>query len=176
MRMPDGGYRPAFNMQLAVDTDTRAIVGVGVTNSGSDMGQITPMVEEVERRTGKLPKEWLVDGGYTSLQDIQAAGEQGVKVLAPLPQPKTDDVNPHKAKKNDAVHVAAWRKRMGTESAKETYKLRSATSECTNADLRAHRGLQQMPVRGIEKTLMVGMWMAITYNALLWVGAGAAGL
>ena len=176
MRMADGGYRPAFNLQLAVDTDTRAIVGVGVTNSGSDMGQIEPMIDEVERRTGKLAKEWLVDGGYTSLNDIQAAGENGVKVLAPVPQPKSDDVDPHKPKADDKQHVAAWRKRMGTETAKETYKLRAATSECANADLRAHRGLQQLPVRGIEKTLTVGLWMAITYNALLWVGANAATL
>jgi transposase len=176
MRMADNGYRPAFNMQLAVDTDTRAIVGVSVTNSGSDMGQITPMVEEVERRTGQKPKEWLVDGGYTSLDDIQIAGEQGVKVLAPLPAPRSDDVDPHQPKKTDEPHVAAWRKRMGTEAAKETYKLRSSTSECTNADLRTHRGLQQLPVRGIEKALMAGLWMAITYNALLWVGANAATL
>jgi transposase len=176
MRMADGGYRPAFNLQLAVDTDSRAIVGVGITNSGSDMGQIKPMVDEVERRTGKKPKEWLVDGGYASLNDIQAAGEQGVKVLAPLPKPKSPDVDPHQPKKNDEEHVGAWRKRMGTDAAKETYKLRGATSECANADLRAHRGLQHLPVRGIEKTLTVGIWMALTYNALLWVGANAATL
>lgn len=176
MRMADNGYRPAFNVQLAVDTDTRAIVGVGVTNSGSDMGQITPMLEEVERRSGKKPKEWLVDGGYTSLGDIQSAGEEGVKVLAPLQQPRSPDIDPHAAKKGDSEHVIAWRKRMGTDAAKETYKLRASTSECTNADLRAHRGLQQLPVRGIEKTLMVGLWMAITYNALLWIGANAATL
>lgn len=175
MRMADGGYRPAFNLQLAVDTDTRAIVGVGVTNCGSDMGQLTPMLEEVERRTDKRPQEWLVDGGYTTLTDIQAAGEKRVKVLAPVPQPRSD-VDPHQPRKNDELHVAAWRKRMGTDEAKETYKLRAATSERTNADLRAHRGLQQLPVRGIEKTLMVGLWMAITYNALLWIGAKAAGL
>jgi len=176
MRMADNGFRPAFNLQLAVDTDTRAIVGVGMTNSGSDMGEITPMVEEVERRTGKTPKEWLVDGGYTSLADIQAVGEVGVKVLTPVPQPRSDDVDPHQPKEDDEQHVAAWRKRMATEKAKETYKLRASTSECTNADLRSHRGLQQLPVRGIEKTLIVGFWMAITYNAILWVGAGAAGL
>lgn len=75
MRMPDGGYRPAFNVQLAVDTGSRAIVGVAVTNNGTDMGQITPMVADVERRTGRKAKEWLADGGYTSLADIQAAGE-----------------------------------------------------------------------------------------------------
>lgn len=176
MRMADGGYRPAFNMQLAVDTDTRAIVGVGITNSGSDYGKITPMIEEVERRTGKRAKEWLVDGGYASLADIQAAGEQGVKVLAPLPLPKSSEIDPHLPKKNDPEHVAAWRKRMGTDAAKVTYRLRAATSECANADLRTHRGLQHLPVRGIEKTVMVGLWMAITYNALLWIGATAASL
>jgi transposase len=176
MRMADGGYRPAFNMQFAVDTDTRAIVGVGVTNSGSDMGQIQPMIEEVERRLDKTPKEWLVDGGYNSLADIQAAGEHGVKVYAPLQQPRSPDIDPHQPKKNDPEHVVEWRKRMGTDKAKDIYKERAATSERTNADLRQHRGLRHLPVRGIEKTLMVGLWMAITYNALLWIGEKAATL
>jgi hypothetical protein len=174
MRMADGGYRPAFNMQFAVDTDTRAIVGVGVTNSGSDMGQIKPMLEDVERRLDKTPKEWLVDGGYTSLADIDAVGEQGVKVYAPLQQPRSPDIDPHQPKKNDSEHVAEWRQRMGTDKAKDIYKDRASTSERTNADLRQHRGLRHLPVRGIEKTLMVGLWMAITYNALLWIGENAA--
>lgn len=176
MRMADGGYRPAFNMQFAVDTDTRAIVGVGVTNSGSDMGQIEPMLEEVERRLDKKPKEWLVDGGYTSLADIEAVGEKGVKVFAPLQQPRSPDIDPHQPKKNDTEHVAEWRKRMGTGKAKDIYKDRASTSERTNADLRQHRGLRHLPVRGIEKTMMVGLWMAITYNALLWIGQNAATL
>jgi transposase len=176
MRMADGGYRPAFNMQFAVDTDTRAIVGVGVTNSGSDMGQITPMLEEVERRVDKTPKEWLVDGGYTSLADIDAVQQQGVKVYAPVQQPRSADIDPHQPKKDDTEQVAEWRQRMGTDEAKEIYKDRGATAERTNADLRQHRGLRHLPVRGIEKTLMVGLWMAITYNALLWIGENAATL
>ncbi len=94
----------------------------------------------------------------------------------PVPQPRSAGIDPHLPKKDDPEHVAAWRKRMGTDAAKETYKLRASTSECANADLRSHRGLQQLPVRGIEKTVMLGLWMAITYNALLWIGSGAAGL
>lgn len=176
MRMADGGYRPAFNMQFAVDTGTRAIVGVGVTNSGSDTGQIKPMLDEVERRLDKTPKEWLVDGGYTSLADIDAVAEQGVKVYAPVQQPRSSDIDPHQPKKNDTEHVAEWRQRMGTDKAKDVYKDRASTSERTNADLRQHRGLRHLPVRGIEKTLMVGLWMAITYNALLWIGHNAATL
>lgn len=176
MRMADSGYRPAFNMQLAVDTNTRAIVGVGVTNSGSDAEQMTPMIDEVERRTGKTPKEWLADGGYTDLGDIQSVGEKGVKVYVPVPEPHSPEIDPHQPKRNDDAHVAEWRKRMGTGQAKEIYRHRASTSERTNADLRQHRGLRQLPVRGIEKTLMVGLWMAITYNALLWIGEKAATL
>jgi len=42
IKIPDGGFRPACNAQLARTTDTaRAIVGVRVTNRGSDQGQAT---------------------------------------------------------------------------------------------------------------------------------------
>lgn len=176
MRMADGGYRPGFNMQFAVDTETTAIVGVGVTNSGSDAGRITPMIEEVERRSGETPKQWLADGGYTSLADIQAAGDKGVKLYVPVPEPRSEDVDRYQPKENDAEHVAKWRRRMGTDSAKKIYKERAQTSERTNADLRQHRGLRQIPVRGIEKTMMIGLWMAVTYNALLWIRETGAGL
>ena len=110
MRMADGGFRPAFNMQFAVDTDTRAIVGVGVTNSGSIAGQITPMIEDVERHTDKTPKEWLVDGGHSSLEGRQAVGEKGMKAYSRwVPEPKSPDDGRHQPKKGDAEHVSAWR-------------------------------------------------------------------
>ena len=176
MRMADGGYRPAYNMQFAVDVDTTAIVGVGVTNGGTDMGQIQPMLEEVERRTGETPEDWLVDGGYTSLEDIEAVGKRGVTIFAPVQKPRCPEIDPHQPKKNDGENVAAWRQRMGTDEAKAVYRERASTSERTNADLRQHRGLRHLPVRGIEKATMIGLWMAITYNALLWIGDRAASI
>jgi transposase len=177
MRMSDNGFRPAYNVQFAVDTDSRVIVGVGVTNSGSDANQINPMLREVERRVGRVPKQWLVDGGYVNLEEIEAAGRAGVEVLAPLPTRKnTANVDPHQPKKGDREHVIAWRKRMGTEEAKETYKLRGSTVECVNADLRAHRGLQKIPIRGIEKALTFSIWTALTYNVLAWIAASPPGL
>jgi hypothetical protein len=32
MKMPHGGYRPAYNVQLATDVESRLIVGVDVTS------------------------------------------------------------------------------------------------------------------------------------------------
>jgi len=110
------------------------------------------------------------------LADIEAAGEKGVKVYVPVPASRSPEIDAHQPKRTDAEHVAQWRKRMGTEQAMEIYRQRATTSERTNADLRQHRGLRQLPVRGIEKTLMVGLWMAITYNALIWIGEKAATL
>ena len=46
MKMADGGYRPAFNVQYAACTDGGAIVGVSVIMTGSDMGQISPMLDQ----------------------------------------------------------------------------------------------------------------------------------
>ena len=36
MKMPDGGFRPAYNLQFASDPVSRAIVGVQATNAGAD--------------------------------------------------------------------------------------------------------------------------------------------
>lgn len=71
MRMADGGFRPGYNVQLATDADSRIIVGVRVTNSGSDLGQMTPMLEEIEQRPGRKPGQMLVDGGHVSLDQIE---------------------------------------------------------------------------------------------------------
>lgn len=169
MRMPDGGFRPGYNVQLATDTDARVIVGVKVTNSGSDLSQMTPMLEDIEQRTGRKPKELLVDGGYVNLEQIEQAGADGVKVFAPPQQARNKAIDPTKPKDDDGPHVAAWRKRMGTERATEIYRERGSVAECVNADLREHRGLRQLPVRGIDKALSISLWMALAFNVLQWI-------
>jgi len=53
MKMPDGGFAPAGSTSSwASDTGSRAIVGVDVTQAGSDKGQAEPMRRQVEDRTG----------------------------------------------------------------------------------------------------------------------------
>jgi len=76
MKMGDGGFRPAYsfrpayNVQFATDGKARVIVGVDVTNSGSDRGQMASMHKEVLDRYGKLPEHYLVDGGFATKDDI----------------------------------------------------------------------------------------------------------
>ena len=74
MKMGDGGFRPAVNVQFATTCKEQVIVGMEVVNAGSDMAQLGPMVEQVEQRLGRSPDEWLVDGGFPSHEQIDAGG------------------------------------------------------------------------------------------------------
>ncbi len=125
-------------MQLAVDTASRAIVGVDVTNAGSDAGLAEPMRERVEEHTGGVVTEQLVDGGYVKLDDLDraAAAEPAVTLYMPVPKPRKPGADPHQAKKTDSDAVAEWRQRMGTPQAKEVYKERAATIETINGELK----------------------------------------
>lgn len=166
MKMGDGGFRPAYNVQLATDTHSRVIVGVDVTNAGSDMRQMSPMLDDIERRTGHVPKEHLVDGGFANLNAITAASERECVVYAPIQQPRDPEVDPHARKPTDSDAVSEWRVRMATDDAKRVYRERAATAETVNADLRTHRGLDRLVVRGLDKVKSVVLWTAITYNVL----------
>jgi transposase len=164
MKMGDGGFRPAYNTQYASDCESQVIVGVEVVTTGSDLGQLVPMLEQVEGRCQASPQEWLVDGGYPAHQQIEAVGETTV-VYAPVPKPKDEATDPHAPKANDSEAVAAWRERMGSEEAQAIYKDRAATAECVNAQAR-NRGLLRLPVRGRHKVKCVATLFALAHNLL----------
>lgn len=167
MKMPDGGYRPAYNFQFAADTAKRIIQGVEVTNVGSDKGQAPGMVGQVEARLHQLPKDWLMDGGFVSGASIERVEVQGPRVLAPVQTPKDPSRDPYQSLPTDSPALAAWRVRMGTEEAKVTYRLRASTIELVNAQARAWHGLSQLRVRGLAKARCVALWVAIAHSILV---------
>jgi transposase len=172
MKMGDGGFRPAYNGQFAVDTETQIVVGVEVSTSGSDQGQLVPMLEQLEERYEVIPAESLVDGGFAGLKDIEKASEMGAEVYAPVAKPKDPTRDPYVPLPTDSPAVAKWRQRMGTPEAKEIYKQRASTVECVNA-LARNRGLQRLLVRGLTKARAVFLWFAIAHNMMRTLSLGA---
>ena len=168
MKMPDGGYRPALNVQIATDTQSRAIVGVDVIGDGVDSNQLVPMRQQVEKRSGQEVSEHLADGGYLTFDDVDVAAEQNVTLYVPPSPPRQPEKygNQFQPRACDSEAVNAWRVRMGSQGAKEIYKQRAATSETVNADLKTHRGLVQLTVRGIAKAKCIALWCALAYNLL----------
>jgi transposase len=174
MKMPDGGFRPAYNLQLATDEESQVIVGVAVDTTGNDGGQAPPVLEQVVGRTGRLPEAYLMDGSFARREDVTALERRGVTVYAPTRSPRTTTSGRTKAdpRPDDTPEVARWRERMETEEAKEIYKGRAATSECVNAHARRH-SLTQLLVRGTRNVLSVLLLVAITHNLLRWIALSA---
>ena len=179
MRMPGGGTAPGYNVQFAVavaeggienaadaQAPIRAIIGVDVTNAGSDVHESTPMRKQVEQRLGYKVEEHLIDGGYIGLDAVTEAAADGVTVYAPVPKSKKEGVDPHQPKKTDSEAVAEWRRRMAADAAKSIYKHRAATCETANAECRTYRGLKQMLVRGVRKVRCIALWSALAYNLM----------
>lgn len=169
MKMPNGGFNAAVNVQLATDTESRAIMAVEVTNEGSDStGLSEPLRQQVEERSGGNVKQHLLDGGYMRSDDIENAHQQGVELFVP-PKPAKNPRNRGRElqpKPGDTEAVRAWKQRMASEEGKEIYKERAATSETVNADLRTYRGLGQFTVRGMNKIKCVALWCALGYNIM----------
>jgi transposase len=169
MKMPDGGFRPAWNVQLAVDTASRAVVGVAVSSEGSDgAGLAGPMREQVARRTGRPVAEHLVDGGYATVEEVEQAAAAGVVLFAPPKPPRNPALrgSEYAPRRADSAAVRAWRARMASPEGQAVYKERGSTVETVNADLKAHRGLGRLLVRGADKVLCCAVWSALAYNVM----------
>jgi len=171
MKMADGGFRPAFNVQLATDTESQVVLGVSVTNEGSDRSQMEPMIEQLQQRHGAVPEEHLVDGGFVNLEQIDSVSEKNVKVTAPVPKPRNSERDPHEPLKSDSKPVAEWRARMRTDEAKEIYKERASTAECVNANARKN-GLTNLLTRGLPKALGCALLIGLTQNCIRAISLG----
>lgn len=163
IRMADGGYRPAYNVQFKTDPKSGCVVGVEITNKASDRGQLGPAVAEIERRYGTKPNRVLADGGYDGKDDVEALYRRGIEVYCPVPGSKGERV-PAQGKRGEGSGVLAWRERMSREEGFTIYRQRFAC-ERPHADMR-NRGLQRFLVSGFEKVKAVTLWYAIAYNFL----------
>ena len=84
MKQGDGGYAPSYNVQISTDAKTRVIVGIGVSQSGSDYGELVPAVDRVEANVGQEPGQIVVDGGFTSRDNILAMSEREVDLIGSM--------------------------------------------------------------------------------------------
>jgi transposase len=166
MKMPDGGFRPAYNVQFSTAGDPmggpRTIVGVRVTNEGTDAQSVAPMLDQIEERTGQLPGAVTADAQHATIDDIKGADARGVETYIAVPD-RMQNAGP---KGNCDPAVVAWKERMESSEGKEVMRSRSSLCELSNAHAKTRFGLDGMPVRGLNKVTCVVLMVALTANLL----------
>jgi transposase len=164
MKMPDGGFRPAYNAQLAAETEHGLIVGLDVSGTGADQPSLEPMVAQITARTGRQPATVLVDGGFFNRDSVTRLTQAGVELLMPVPAPKKADRAAGEPVHDDTTEVAALRCRMQEPTNQSRYRERARWIEWVNAGFR-NRGWYQAGLRGVLKVRAVLGWQAMAHNA-----------
>jgi transposase len=173
MKMADGGFRPAYNIQITSVAERQIVVTVAAETSGSDRGLLRPALEAVRRRHDRLPRRHLADAAFGKKDDIEWAADNGVLVHCP-PLKNKHGTDPFAPRPDDGPGIAAWRRRMKSAAGKARYK-RRAICECIHARFR-NWNLRQFTVRGRAKVRAVALWFALANNILATKRLCPAGL
>jgi transposase len=162
MKMADGGFRPAYNMQIVCAPHSQIVVAVDIDTSGSDRGQARRGLEQLAAR-GIKPADYLVDGGFAKNADIEWADAAGIKLWCPAIR-NQHGAQPYAPRPDDRPAMADWRRRMAGERGTAMYKQR-CKAECANAAAR-RMGLTRLLVRGKHKARTVLLWFALAHNMM----------
>jgi transposase len=172
MRFADGSVKAGYNVQLAASA-TGMVVSVMATDRRNDAGMAVPMVDDIKRRYGRVPKRLLVDTNYAPADDIVALASRegdGVLVYAPPPEER-GDVKPETLKRRaterakEAPALKDWRQRMDTAQGQSIYRSRKRI-ELVNAHMK-NRGFERLNLRGLLKAKIVALWHALAHNILV---------
>ena len=163
MKMADGGFRPAYNVQFASLPGNGVVIAVSCETMGSDRGLAEPMAKAIEAAHKRRAKVYLVDGGYLSSEDIEAAAAAGTALYCP-PVKSRHGRDPYEPRADDTPAIADWRARMASEDGKRIYRRRSRC-ELVHAKLR-NLGLDHILLRGRKKVETWMRWFALAANIL----------
>jgi hypothetical protein len=88
MLQAKGAYGPSYNVQISTDAKAKIIVGVGVSQAGTDAAELEPAVERIEDNLGEKPEQMVVDAGLTNQATLEAMTEKQVDLIGALPERK----------------------------------------------------------------------------------------
>jgi transposase len=166
MKMGDGGYRLAFNVQFATGTKSRVIFGTTVVNT-LDPGTSPVMMQKVHSTLEKLgmpsAKGWNADAAYSSKGDVEAVASLFPNCNYYSPAKLKKNIDPKKNQKNDTEAIKNWRATLDSEEMKTSYKNRCSTAEYSNAQTKS-QGMTEFLIRGIRKAKAMVNLHAISHN------------
>jgi transposase len=84
MKQGNGGYAPSYNAQISTDEAHGIIVGAGLSAAASDYGELEGAVERVKQQAGQAPHQVVVDGGFTSRENIVAMEGRGIDLIGSM--------------------------------------------------------------------------------------------
>lgn len=157
MRNSDGAYMQAYNGQAVVDDAHQVITAADVTDCASDCPSYTQMLDQAAANTGAHPDQALVDAGYCSDDNLQAAAdrqaEHGTTTYMATGRLHHDEQVPPAPRgriPNDATLKQRMARRLRTKPGRAAYARRKAIVEPVFGQLVTVHNARRLLLRGIE--------------------------
>ena len=161
------GFIQGYNAQAAVDAASQVIVAHDLATSGSDAGQLLPMVDAVETMAGAQPKEVSADAGYCSESNLAGLEERDIRGYIATGRQKhgTASATGNRAKRRGS-RVAAMATRLKRGAWRSRYRLRKQVVEPVFGQIKQARGFRQFLLRGHAKVQAEWAFLCAVHNLL----------
>jgi len=151
-----------YNAQAAVDAHRQVIVAQTLSNTGSDMHQLVPLLKQIRTNLKRQAKEVSADSGYCSELNLKALSRHHIRgyIATRL----------HRKHRKVGRWVQRMKQRLAQGARRSRYRLRKQIVEPVFGQIKQARGFRQFLLRGKEK--VAGEWSLLcTAHNLLKLGA-----
>jgi transposase len=178
------GFVQAYNAQIAIDSEAQIIVAQDVTQSGSDTGQLVPMLDATKDNLGRYPVQASADAGYCSEANLEALENRSIDGYvatgrardavadnvkggndeAPGAPPQEPQVEPKPAA--TPTRVEAMRAKLKAGGHASPYRLRKQLPEPVFGQIKQARGFRQFLLRGFDNVRAEWAIICTAHNLL----------
>lgn len=176
MKDSNKAFIQGYNAQATVDAETHIIVGAELSNIAGDSPHLVNQIEEVEKNTGRKPKNALSDAGYYSEDNLSALMKKGINPYIPPGKITHNEWRTTVAPRGRIPKTAnekylMWRK-LRTKPGRKIYKLRQTSVEPVFGFIKEQMHLRQFLLRGQEKASSTWRFACAVHNLLKLFRAG----
>jgi transposase len=167
LRERGGRFALGYSGELAVSQD-HFIVAVRVTQQATDNASLLPMIDEVERRCGRRPRQVLADSGFYSGANLEGMKQRGIDgyVADANLAGALNRGQPLRQGNRTVRHreTLRMRRKLRTARGRATYLHRKAMVEPVIGILKQQRGMRQFLRRGLLNVGREFLLAAMSYN------------
>ena len=159
------GFIQGYNAQAAVDSHRQIIVAQTLTNTGSDMHQMIPLLKQIPQQLNRQAKEISADSGYCSELNLKALNKRHIRGYV--------STSLHRKHRKVGKWVKKMRQRIGQGSRRTRYRLRKQVVEPVFGQIKQARGFRQFLLRGEQKVAAEWSLLCTAHNLLKLAASGA---
>ena len=165
-----------YNAQAVVDAKSKVIVAADLTNRCSDVQHLEYLVAQVERNTGRRPKELSADAGYWSEANVRALEACGIEIFIPPEKVKHSEWRIQRSPRGRIPSGLSvkdlMRRKLRTKRGRKRYKLRQTSVEPAFGTIKEPLGMRQLLLRGLAKARSEWLMVCAVFNILKMFRAG----